>query len=118
MTSEEQKATRRGPAVLLALLLSVLLGAPAPASIIPDSLSSGLKSPHSGKSTPATRTARRAAEDQADLSDLPDLWLGAAPRVATRLLSIRPAAATGAAPETVCGRTIRLPFQARAPPAA
>lgn len=118
MTSEEQKATRRGPAVLLALLLSVLLGAPAPASFIPDSLPSGLKSVHPGKSTPATRTARRAAEDQADLTDLPDLWLGTAPRIETQLLSVRPAAAPVAAPEKVGTRSIRLPFQARAPPAA
>ena len=118
MTSEEQKAMRRGPAVLLALLLSVLLGAPAPASVIPDSLPSGLKSPHPGKSTPATRTARRAAEDQADLSDLPDLWPGAAPRIETRLVSVRPAAAPSPAPEIVRARSVRLPFQARAPPAA
>jgi len=118
VTSEEQRVTRRGPAVLLALLLSVLLGAPAPASAIPDSLPSGLKSLHPGKSTPAIRTARRAAEDQADLTDLPDLLLGAAPRIETQLLSVRPAAAPVAVPETARTRSVRLPFQARAPPAA
>jgi hypothetical protein len=117
VTSEEQKVSMRGPAVLLALLLSVLLGAPAPAALA-DPLSSGLRSLQPDKSTPATRTARRAAEDQADLTDLPDLWLGGAPRVATRLLSIRPAAAHVAATQVGPASSIRLPFQARAPPAA
>ena len=118
MTSEEQRLSRRGPAVLLALLLSVLLGAPAPAAAVADPLPSGLKSLQPGKSTPATRTARRAVEDQGDLTDLPDLLVGSTPRIQTRLLSTRPAATPVAAPETAGTSPVRLPFHARAPPAA
>ena len=118
MTSEEQRVSRRGPAMLLALIASFLLGGQAPASVFADPLPSGIKSLQPGKITAPIRTARRASEDQLDLDDATPLWLDAAPRIETQILSVRPGTAGLPAPLVATARPSRAPFHARAPPAA
>ena len=118
MTTEDQKMSRRGPAVLLALFLSVLLGVPAPAASLGDAAPAGVRQLQPGKSTLVTRLPRRASEDQADPRDSPPLWLGGAPRIATEILSLRPVAGHAAAIDTVRADARHIPYRARAPPAA
>ena len=118
MTSEDQRMSRRGPAVLLALFLSVLLGVPAPAASLGGAAPAGVKQLQSGKSALATRLPRRASEDQVDPQDAPPLWLDGAPRVETEFLSLRPAAGPPVSTDTVRAGARHIPYRARAPPAA
>jgi hypothetical protein len=113
----KDKASRSGPAVLLALLLSVLLGAPAPASAVSDAVPAGLKQVKAGKATALTRISRRSSDALPDVDDPPDSWLDSAPPAETGLVSIRPAAGA-VAPAAPRAKTRPAPFHARAPPAA
>jgi hypothetical protein len=114
----KHKASRSGPAVLLALLLSVLLGAPAPASPVSDAVPTGLKQVKTGKAIALTRLSRRTSDALPDVDDPPDSWLGSAPPAETGLVSVRSAPAGVAAPAAPRGKTRQAPFHARAPPAA
>ena len=104
--------------MLLALLLSVLLGAPAPASPVSDAVPTGLKQVKTGKATALARISRRSSDALPDVDDPPDSWLGSPPPAETGLAWIRPAAAGVAAPAAPRARTRPAPFHARAPPAA
>jgi hypothetical protein len=114
----KHKASRSGPAVLLALLLSVLLGAPAPASPVSDAVPTGLKQVKTGKAIALARVSRRASDALPDVDDPPDSRLGSALAASTGLVSIRPAAGGSAAPAAPRARIRPAPFHARAPPAA
>ena len=104
--------------MLLALLLSVLLGAPAPASPASDAVPTGLKQVKAAKATAVGRTSRRTSDALPDVDDPPDSWLGAAPPAQIGLVAIRPAAGGAAAPAAPRAKTRPAPFHARAPPAA
>ena len=109
--------SRCGPAMLLALLLSVLLGGPA-AAAVPTSAPTDAKTLHASKSSGALRIAESSADDEtADpVSSSPALG-GAAP-VEIAQPSGRPASAAARASAAVRAAAPLLPFRARAPPAA
>ena len=114
MNSEEQKGCRRGPAMLLALLFSVLLGGPAAA--LPTAAPTDAKTLHASKSSGALRIAEHpAADEPADPSSSSPALGGA---VEISLPSTRPASAAARAPTAVRGAAPLLPFHARAPPVA
>ena len=108
--------SRRGPAMLLALLLSVLLGGPVAA--VPVAASPDAKAQPSSKPVGTVRIAERVADDDPSGPSFssPD-FDGAAPFEPSKP-STRPAS-SGVGPETAA-RASRplLPFHARAPPVA
>ena len=118
MDHEEHKLSRRGPAALLALLLSILLSPAGAATAFADVGPASFTQPQSGKSAVLGRTVRRSSDDQADPAD-PSFDSGGLPSSAAVLL--HPTSAPSVAPS----RPSRLvtggraaPFRARAPPAA
>ena len=118
MTSDDQKLGRRGPTVLFALLLSVLLGGPAPAAAISAAASADVKQLQTGKSTVLTRSVRRVSDEDRDLTDPPSSDSGVVPSSESPRRWIRRAADRAAAPSVARARPRPAAFHARAPPAA
>jgi hypothetical protein len=102
--------------MLLALLLSVLLGGPAAA--VPAPAPTDAKSLHASKPAGAVRIAERSADDEPSSSFSSSPALGGAAPVETSLLSSWPASAGVRAPVAIRATAPLLPFHARAPPAA
>ena len=119
MRADEQKLIRRGPAVLLALLLTFLVGGagPAAAAAVADG-AAAFRQPQTAKVAELVRASRRVADEEPDRHDGPPLWLGRDPSVETILLSSRPAAQAAPAPSLSRAGARAAPFRARAPPAA
>jgi hypothetical protein len=116
VTNEEQKMSRRGPAMLLALLLSVLLGGPVAA--VPAAAPTDAKTLHAAKPAGAVRIAERVSDDDLGDPSSSSPALGGSTPVETSRLSSRPASAAARAPTAVRATAPVLPFRARAPPAA
>ena len=117
MHSNEQLATRRGPAALLALLLTVLLGNAGPVAAA-DLGPAAFTQPQAGKSAVLARTARRDSDEESDAADQPPLWLGASPQFEDDSSSLHPAGIRTAARDNDRAAGRPSPFRARAPPAA
>ena len=118
MQSDEKRQSRRGPAAMLALFLTVLLGNPVPAVAIAETGEAAVAQTRSGKAALATRSTKREADRQLRSTDLPPLHLGVPPQVVTEYLSSRPAGPAGRALAHAVAGTRASPFDARAPPAA
>jgi hypothetical protein len=114
---DQHKVIRHGPAVMFALLLSLLLGA-GPAGAFSSVHPAGFKPVETGKSAALARSIRRASDEQPAPADRPLEPAGAAPASDTPLRPhLRPA--TGASRPALAPAGDRpTPFHARAPPAA
>ena len=117
MDDRSHKLSVRGPAAMLALLLSVLIGA-APASALTDIRAPGLGQLDIGKAAALHRSLRRASDEKADPADLPLEPAGTVPPAAS-ILSPPLAPSVGASrPALVRADARPSPVHARAPPAA
>ena len=117
MDDRSHKLSMRGPAAMLALLLSVLIGA-APASALTDIRAPGLGQPDTGKAAALHRSLRRASDEKADPADLPLEPAGAVPSAAASRSPPLDPAAGASRPAIVRADARPSPFRARAPPAA
>ena len=115
---DEHKLSRRGPAALLALLLSILLSPAGAATALADVGPASFTQPHSGKSAVLGRTVLRSSDDQANpadpTSDSGGLWCA---DVADRLSNGTASVAQSRSSSLFTGDR-PAPFRARAPPAA
>ena len=117
MRSDEQTRSRRGPAALLALFLTILLGSAGPAFAIAEIGEAAVSQPRGGEAAVAARSGRRDSGPQFR-TDLPPLQLAVPPQTVTETLSRRPAESAVRRPARVADGRRACPFQARAPPAA
>ena len=117
LDDRSHKLSMRGPAAMLALLLSVLIGA-APASALTDIRASGLGQLDTGKAAALHRSLRRASDEKADPADLPLEPAGSVPpAVSIHSPPLQPS--VGASLPALLRADARpSPFRARAPPAA
>ena len=115
---DEPKLSRRGPAALLALLLSILLSPAGAATALADVGPASFTQPQAGKSAVLGRAVRRTSDDQADPAD-PTLDAGGIlpPTAAAPGPNHRPTAALSR-PSALFAGDRPAPFRARAPPAA
>ena len=118
MLSDEQTRSRRGPAALLALFLTILLGNAAPALALAEIGEAAISQPRGGKAAVAARSGKRDSGPHFRSADLPPLQLGVPPQTVTETLSSRPAESAVRVPARVADGRRASPFQARAPPAA
>ena len=118
MDHDEHRLSKRGPAALLALLLSILLSPAGAASALAAVGPAAVTQPQSGKSALLARSVRRDADDRADPSDrtldsgglIPSAEDDIAPFARAEVATVRPSGLfAGDRP---------APFRARAPPAA
>ena len=118
MKDDEQKGIKRGPAALLALLLSILLSPAGAATALADAGPASVTQPQTGKSAVLGRVVRRSSDDQADPSD-PTFDSGGLPPADADLEGFR---ATPIRPLVQSSSFLAgdrpAPFRARAPPAA
>ena len=118
MDHDEPRLSKRGPAALLALLLSILLSPAGAATALADVGPVSVTQPQGGKSVVLSRTLRRTSDDQADPSD-PTFDSGGIPSSAAVQLG-RHAKSAGSRSRTssLLAGDRPAPFRARAPPAA
>ncbi len=117
MQHEEQKLSRHAPTMLLALLLTILLGGAGSAAASPAG-PAGLKQLQAGQIGDAIRSLRRVSADDTDADEATPQSAGAGAAVETVVVSRRPAAQGTWSPSLFQARLRRAPFRARAPPAS
>ena len=118
MDQDEPRLSRRGPAALLALLLSILLSPAGAATALAEVGPASYTQPQPGKSALVGRAIRRSSDDQTDPAD-PTFDSAGLPPSAAGLVRPQPAPLPAAArPSGLFAEDRPAPFRARAPPAA
>ena len=118
MEQDEPRLSRRGPAALLALLLSILLSPAGAATALAEVGPASYTQPQPGKSAVIGRAVRRSSDDQADPAD-PSFDSAGLPPSATVLARPQRATSTALAHRSgLLAGDRPTPFRARAPPAA
>ena len=117
LDDRSHKLSMRGPAAMLALLLSVLIGA-APASALTDIRAPGLGQLDTGKAAAIHRSLRRAPDEKTDPADLPLELGGILPSDTANLRPQLQLSVGASRPALVRADARPSPFRARAPPAA
>ena len=118
MDQDEPRLSRRGPAALLALLLSILISPAGATTALADVGPASFTQSQPGKSAVVARALRRSSDDPADPSD-PAFDAAGLPSSAAAVARPqgRPAVASSR-PSGLFARDRAAPFRARAPPAA